>query len=105
MTRELVRRREHVAMGRFVGHLSDASIQAALGAMDNATLLRVGFVLEDKTRLERLIGLLPNSRMTGIIRAAAEANLWLEALDLLAHLSPRRQNAIVAGARELGRPR
>jgi hypothetical protein len=79
VTRELVRRHEHVAMGRFVGHLSDAALKAALGVMDNETLLRVGFVLEDKDRLERLPALLPKPRVTGIILAAARANLWLEA--------------------------
>ncbi|MGH2868079.1 MAG: hypothetical protein ACRDNK_11010 [Solirubrobacteraceae bacterium] len=101
ITRELVRRREHVAMGRFVGHLSDAALRAALAVMDDETLLQVGFVLEDKDRLERLVSLLPKPRVTGIILAAAHANLWLEALDLLGHLSPPRQNDIVAGAPEL----
>jgi hypothetical protein len=101
VTRELVRRREHVAMGRFVGHLSDAALKAALAVMDNETLLLVGFVLEDKDRLERLVSLLPKPRVTGIILAAAQANLWLEALDLLEHLSAPRQNEIVAGALEL----
>jgi hypothetical protein len=101
VTRELVRRHEHVAMGRFVGHLSDAGLKAALAVMDNETLLRVGFVLEEKDRLERLVDLLPTARLTGIILAAAEADLWLEALDLLGHLSAARQNEIVAGALEL----
>jgi hypothetical protein len=101
VTRELVRRHEHVAMGRFVGHLSDAALKAALGVMDNETLLRVGFVLEDKDRLERLPALLPKPRVTGIILAAARANLWLEALDLLGHLSATRQNEIVGDALEL----
>ena len=101
VTRELVRRGEHVTMGRFVGHLSDAAIKAALATMDDATLLLVGFVLEEKARLERLIGLLPKARVTSIILAAAESNLWLEALDLLGHLSPARQNEIVSGALEL----
>jgi hypothetical protein len=101
VTRELVRRHEHVAMGRFVGHLSDEAIKGALRAMDNATLLRVGFVLEEKDRLERLLSLLPKARVTAIVLAAAEENLWLEALDLLGHLSAPRQNEIVAGALEL----
>jgi hypothetical protein len=88
-------------MGRFVGHLSDAALEAALGVMDNETLLLVGFVLEQKGRLEHLISLLPKSRLTGIILAAAQANLWLEALDLLGHLSVPQQNEIVAGELEL----
>lgn len=101
ITRELVARSEHVTMGRFVGHLSDAALEAALGAMDDSTLLRVGFVLEDKARLERVLEMLPKPRLTAIILAAAQDHLWLEALDLLDHLSAPRQEEILAGALEL----
>jgi hypothetical protein len=40
VTRELVRREEHVTMGRFVGHLADEAIAAALTAMDERALLQ-----------------------------------------------------------------
>jgi len=39
VTRELVRRDEHVTMGRFVGHLSDEALSAAIDEMDDAVLL------------------------------------------------------------------
>lgn len=100
ITRELVRRNEWVTMGRFVGHLSDGALKAALGAMDNPALLRVGFVLEEKERLEVLVSLLPQRRIDGIIAAAAADELWLEALDLLAHLSPKRRRRIIGRALE-----
>ncbi|HEX8976934.1 MAG TPA: hypothetical protein VF781_10515 [Solirubrobacteraceae bacterium] len=99
ITAELVRRGEYVTMGQFVGHLSDEAIRAALGAMDNAELLQIGFVLEDKARLDRLLALLPPGRLDGIITAAVEQDLWLEALDLLAHLSAARRRRIIATAR------
>jgi hypothetical protein len=87
ITAELVHRSEYVTMGQFVGHLNDDALRAAVNVMDNAALLKVGFVLDDKAGLDRLVALLPAGRMDGIIAAAAEENLWLEALDLLAHLS------------------
>jgi hypothetical protein len=103
VTRELVQRGEYVTMGRFVGHLGDQAITAALAVMDDATLLRVGFVLEDKDRLEWLVGLLSDERLGRIVGAAAEHGLWLEALDLLGHLSPAQRLAIVTGAPDLDR--
>jgi hypothetical protein len=43
---ELVRRQEYVAMGRFVGHLSDEAITASLEVIDDLSLLQIVFVLE-----------------------------------------------------------
>ena len=96
-----VTRGEYVTMGRFVGHLDDPAIRAALGTMDDATLLRVGFVLEDKSRLRTLIALLPAGQLDGLIATAADEGLWVEALDLLAHLDVEQRAAIVDTALEL----
>jgi hypothetical protein len=101
VTAELVARHEYVAMGRFVGHLGDKAIVAALGTMDDHTLLQVAFVLEDKDELSRLLAKVPRRRSAGIIRAAAEHDLWLEALDLLNHLSGRQREDMVTAAMAL----
>jgi hypothetical protein len=101
VTRELVEREEYVTMGRFVGHLSDESVAAALAETDDGSLLRVAFVLEEKDRLEHLVTLLPDGRMAHLVQAAIDDELWLEALDLLEHLSPARRGAIVDSALEL----
>ncbi|HEY3725865.1 MAG TPA: hypothetical protein VGL51_01750 [Solirubrobacteraceae bacterium] len=101
VTRELIAREEYVTMGRFVGHLSDDAVAAALSETDDRALLRVAFVLEEKERLEKLIGLLPEQRLASIVRAAADDELWLEALDLLEHLSDGRRSAIVTAALDL----
>jgi hypothetical protein len=101
ITAELVARGEYVTMGQFVGHLNDTALRAALGAMDNADLLRVGFVLEDKNGLDRLLALMSPGRLKGIISAAAAEDRWLEALDLLGHLGPARRRQIIASARSL----
>jgi hypothetical protein len=101
ITAALVRRSEYVTMGQFVGRLGDEALRAALDEMSDADVLRVGFVLEDKDGLDRLVGLLPAGRMDGIIAAAAEEDLWIETLDLLAHLSPAQRRRIVKSASSL----
>jgi hypothetical protein len=96
VTAELVARDEYVTMGRFVGHLGDEAVRAALGTMDDGALLNVSFVLEDKDELSRLLSKLPRARVAGILRAAADGNLWVQALDLLNHLSTRQRRDMVA---------
>lgn len=69
--------------------------------MDDATLLRVGFVLQDEQRLPLLVSLLPEQRVRGLIVAAAKEELWVQALDLLGHLSAEQRAEIVDGAVQL----
>jgi len=95
VTRELVKREEYVTMGRFVGHLPDGAIAAALGVTDDQALLRTGFVLEQKPRLQTVAELLGPERLEGMISVASTHDLWPEALDLLAHLDVDRQRHLV----------
>ena len=86
VTRELIRREEYVTMGRFVGHLPDASVRAAFDVLDDVALLRVAFVLESKDTLDHLVSLLPKARRESIVDVAAREQMWIEVLDLLTHL-------------------
>lgn len=90
ITRELVQRGEFVTMGRFVGHLSPASVAAAVAAMDDASLLRVAFVLERKGTVSEVVDLLGPARSDGVIAAAVREDLWVEVLDLVSHLELRQ---------------
>lgn len=99
---ELTRRGEYVAMGRFVAYLSDDAIQAAMAQIDDAGLLRIAFVMEGKDRLDHVVGLLPEDRLAGVLRAAEQARLWPEALDLLDHLSPQRKGQLAELAASQG---
>jgi hypothetical protein len=96
ITAELVRRGEHVTMGRFVGHLAPDAVVAAAEVMDDQALLHVAFVLESKDSICMLVGVLAPERLKGIARAAEGAGLWAEALDLLAHLDPEGQARFVS---------
>jgi hypothetical protein len=58
ITGELARRKEYVTMGRFVGHLSDDALTAALTALDDEALSQTMFVIEDGAGDDRLVRLL-----------------------------------------------
>jgi hypothetical protein len=57
ITSALAARREYVTMGRFVAHLSDESLTAAVSALDDEALSQTMFVLEDGAGDERLLRL------------------------------------------------
>ena len=90
VTRELVSRGEYVTMGRFVGHLSDDSLRSSLPVIDDATLLRTAFVLEDRDRIDALAELVGEERIASLADVAERDALWPEALDLLTNLDRER---------------
>jgi hypothetical protein len=94
ITAELTRRREYVTMGRFVGHLPDAALAAALGEMDSRALLEVALVIENKERLADVVDLLGEARLHELIETAEKAGLADEALGLLDHLAPGQRAAV-----------
>ena len=102
VTRELVRRGEFVTMGRFVGHLRTEALQAAVGVMGEADLLRTAFVMEEKERLDDLVELMGEDRLEKLVQAAREEDLWDELIDLVGHLRPERRAALAQRARETG---
>ncbi|WP_181775063.1 hypothetical protein [Amycolatopsis pittospori] len=88
---ELVRREEWITVGRFVGHLPDPTVRRALGVIGDEALIRIAFVLDDKSRIDHVLGLLSETRFRGLLQvAAADEDLWPPVLDLLTHLSEKR---------------
>jgi hypothetical protein len=71
---ELARREEYVAMGRFVGNLSDDAIVATLDVLEDSELLRVLFVVETKDRLDHVVGLVPEERLASVVRASGDVD-------------------------------
>ena len=97
----MARRDEHIAMGRFVAHLSDETLRAVFAVLTEEDLLRIAFTLEEKERLDHVTRLLPDKRMGGVLEAASADGLWAEALDLIDHLSPDRRAEIATIAVDL----
>ncbi|MFJ8913955.1 hypothetical protein [Amycolatopsis sp. NPDC102389] len=88
---ELVRREDWITVGRFVGHLPDPTVRRALAVISDEALIRIAFVLDDKSRIDHVLGLLPEARFRGLLQvAAADEDLWAPVLDLLTHLSEKR---------------
>ncbi len=90
VTAELTRRGEYVTMGRFVGHLGEDALRASVTTIDDATLLRTAFVLEERDRLDALAELVGEDRIVGLAEVAERDGLWAEAIDLLMHLDRDR---------------
>jgi len=91
---ELGRREEYIAMGRFVGHMTDAALLAAFEVLDDASLLRVSYFVEEKDQLDHVVGLLSTERVRGAIRAATDADLWPQAIDLLTRVPAQRAGSL-----------
>lgn len=98
VTAELLRRDEYVTMGRFVGHIAPDALDAALAVMSAHELLHVAFVLEQKDALDGIIERLGTERLKGVLEAAADEDLWPEALSLFAGLSDVRAAAVADAA-------
>ncbi|HEV7804191.1 MAG TPA: hypothetical protein VGO80_00105 [Solirubrobacteraceae bacterium] len=94
ITKVLAEREEHVVMGGFVGHLSEAALRAAIGAVSDEALLRTAYVVQSKGSLGALVATLPRERLEQIIATAAGADLWVEALDVLGHVSERQRGEL-----------
>ncbi|HZZ97956.1 MAG TPA: hypothetical protein VFE19_13110 [Jatrophihabitantaceae bacterium] len=98
---ELARRGEWVVMGGFVSVISVEALRAAIAELTGEQLLRIGFVLDDMTRLDGIAAMLTDTQLDAILAAALEHTLWRELDELLANLDgtrPRRLAARYAAA-------
>jgi hypothetical protein len=84
---ELTRDQEYVAMGRFVGYLTDDAVKAAFRVIDDASLLRISYFVEVDEHLDHVVGLLEEARIRG-------------ALDLLDRVTPTRAGRLADLAAE-----
>jgi hypothetical protein len=95
---ELLRRDEYVTMGRFVGHIAPDALDATLKGMSAHELLHVAFVVEQKEALDGIVERLGTERLTSVLEAAADEDLWPEALSLFAGLSDARAAEVAQAA-------
>ncbi|MFN2519121.1 MAG: hypothetical protein ABR604_08785 [Jatrophihabitantaceae bacterium] len=94
---ELARRQQWVVIGGFVAQISPAAMAAAVQIFDGGQLLRIGFVLDDKARVDDVVRLVTDAQIDEMFVAAAAHALWGELDDVLAHLSTRRAARMRAG--------
>lgn len=89
---ELARREAWVVIGGFVAQVSSEALAACVALFDGAALLRVGYVLDGKGRLDEIATMISDVQLDGMYAAAVGEQLWVELADLVSHLSePRRE--------------
>ena len=91
-------RGEHVAMGRFVAHLDDATLTDALEQLSDEDLLEVAFVLEGERPHERMFELAGAQRMRAMLVSAKGTGLQEEATHLRDNLSAGQRKMLQAKA-------
>lgn len=90
VARELLGRGDHITMGRFVHVVPEPALRAAAPIMSDTDLLRIAFLLEDKSAIDKVLHVV-SDRVAGVIRAAAEQNMWAEGIDLLDSIAPHNR--------------
>jgi hypothetical protein len=104
--RELAKQGEWVVIGGFVSTVSGSGLRASVGVFTGEQLLRIGFVLDDTTRLGEIADMLSDQQVDQLLVAAGEHELWPELDELVANLTPdqgRRLGERLAQAPESAR--
>ena len=86
----LAGREEWVVIGGFVSYVSMDAVAASARAFTGEHLLRIGFVLDDLERLDRIAQLLTDRQLDEMIAAAWTHQLWAELAGVVANLQPAR---------------
>lgn len=87
---ELARREEWIVIGSFVAQVGDDALRASVARFDGEQLLRIGFVLDDLSRLDDIGGMLTDQQVDELLLAAAKLSLWPELTELVSNLSSVR---------------
>jgi hypothetical protein len=93
---ELAAREEWIVIGSFVAQVDDQALRAAVARFDGEQLLRIGFVLDDMSRLDDIGGMLTDRQVDELLVAAAKFSLWPELAELVANLSGPRRGRLAA---------
>ncbi|MEV0319580.1 hypothetical protein ACIBKX_01520 [Streptomyces sp. NPDC050658] len=92
----LAERGDHLTMGRFVGYLRDSALRRILPQVDDAAVLRTGFLIDEPERLGQIIGLMGGERLASVIGSASGAGLWPEALAVAGMVTGEQRGEIAS---------
>ncbi|MGZ3357645.1 MAG: hypothetical protein ACXVBO_22745 [Isosphaeraceae bacterium] len=99
VTRVLIERQDWVTMGAFGGRIGRDALIQVIGMLDGEALARVGFLLENRSRLDEIQGLLDDEKLQELLIAAGECDLIPETIYLVDALS---DDSVVRVGRILG---
>lgn len=100
VSEELTRRHDYVTMARFVEVLPNAAIEAVMKNLAADALLRSGALVETSTRLEEVIGILSDTRLSELLAVAAQPDLHLSAasMAMMETLGPSMRARLITAA-------
>jgi hypothetical protein len=101
---ELARRGEWVVMGGFVSLVSDAALRSSVEDLSGEQLLRVGYVLDDLSRLDDVADMLTDDQLDDMLGAAIAHDLWRELDGVLVHLTGSQAQRIACRYAEAPSP-
>jgi hypothetical protein len=99
VTLVLAKRQDWVTMGAFGGRIRRDALIQVISMLDGEALARVGFLLENRSRLDKIQGLLDDEKLRELLIAAGECDLIPETIHLLDALS---DDSVVRVGRVLG---
>lgn len=89
----LIEQQEYISLSSFVTVISDSTLKRIMQQVgnDGLSLLKVGFYVEDKAALTKLVSMLDQEQRKALLLAANEHDLWPAVLSLLPHLAGELQ--------------
>lgn len=79
---ELARREDWLTLGRFVGYITEGPLRACLARVSDVQVLHTAFAVDDPSIIPMVLDLLPAERLTGLLRAASEHDMWPTLLSI-----------------------
>lgn len=84
----------YVVLGRFVAVVDESVAIQVMKVSDGEQLLQMSFYAEDRSRLDPLLAHVPDDKLEDIIRAAAAADQFDEAVSLLVFIGAEGQQRL-----------
>ncbi|MEE2869207.1 hypothetical protein A15D_00397 [Alcanivorax sp. MD8A] len=79
---------EHITLARFVAVIKPSALQAITATVnDGEAMVKIALYLEDKSKLDTLLGLLSEAQQRATLQAATDQQLWPAVLSLNGYLN------------------
>lgn len=99
--KELAAREDWITLGDLVASISDTVARATESALDGVVLVRSAYLVDDATQLARFVNLISPEKLTEMLCATAENDLWSEYRGILDALSESAVEVVRTAAEEL----
>ena len=100
---ELIRRGDHLTMGRFIGELPEPALRALVAELSAADMLETAVHSDDDSRFAEIFAMVPDDKVADVVAlaAAADDQRAADLFAVLAHLDPEGVARLSAAAAEL----